>query len=191
MRSICNEEDNQLGLSSTNSWLQWHKHWRQNQRRVFLLYQKVSNLYFQLLQASSYSDKEEYHVFDCDNCELTRTKARIIFSEFDITGYTYGSAPLQHFTHSLNSNEYIRDNVKKIRNFINNLEFEYPPQLRTVDNCQCSVLIVHKFEVTNRITNKTVYPIGRTCILKFSKTNTCKIIKRVNTIIIKLWKKEN
>ena len=159
---------------------------------VFPLREKLSNLYFQLLQASSYADIEEYHLFDindCDNSDSTRTKARIIFSEFDITGYTYGSAPLQHFTHALNSNEYIRDNVKKIRNFINNLEFEYPPQLRTVDNCHCSVPIVHKFEVTNRITNKTVYPIGRTCILKFANTNTCKIIKRVNTIIIKTMKK--
>ena len=82
---------------------------------VFPLREKLSNLYFQLLQASSYADIEEYHLFDindCDNSDSTRTKARIIFSEFDITGYTYGSAPLQHFTHPLNCNKYVRDNVR-------------------------------------------------------------------------------
>ena len=148
----------------------------------------LSNLYFQLLQVSSYADKEEYHVFQNDNCELIRTKARLIFSEFDITGYTYGSlAPLQHFKHPLNCHEYFKDNVKIIRAFVTTKlsKLQLQVQETPVDKCHCNVPILHKFEVTNRITKKTVYPIGRMCVLKFANTNTYKIIKRMNTIIRK------
>ena len=148
----------------------------------------LSNLYFQLLQASSYADKEEYHVFQNDNCELIRTKARLIFSEFDITGYTYGSlAPLQHFTHPLNCEEYFEDNINIIRTFLTTKlsKLQLQVQETPVDKCQCNVPILHKFEVTNRITKKTVYPIGRMCVLKFANTNTYNIINRINTIITK------
>ena len=116
----------------------------------------LSNLYFQLLQASSYADNEDYHVFDTDNCEVIRTKARLIFSEFDITGYTYGSTKLQ-------------------------LQVQETP----LDKCHCNVPILQKFKVTNRITKKTVYPIGQMCVLKFANTNTYNIINRINTIIRK------
>ena len=64
---------------------------------VFPLREKLSNLYFQLLKASSYADNQDYNVFDINdqnNCDSTRCKACIIFSEFDITGYAYGSASL-------------------------------------------------------------------------------------------------
>ena len=148
----------------------------------------LSNLYFQLLQASSYADKEEYHVFDTDNCELIRTKARLIFSEFDITGYTYGSlAPLQHFTHPLNCEEYFEDNINIIRTFLTSKlsKLQLQVQETPVDKCHCNVPILHKFEVTNRITKKTVFPIGRMCVLKFANTNTYNIINRINTIITK------
>ena len=154
---------------------------------VFPLREKLSNLYFKLLQTSSYADNEEYNVFDMNNKhnnDTTRCKARIIFSEFDITGYAYSSAPLQHFTYALNSDEYFRDNVNTIRNFINNLQSEHS-YIRIFDNCHCGVRILHKFEVTNRVTKMKVYPIGRTCILKFANTNTSKIMKRMNKIIQK------
>ena len=130
----------------------------------------LSNLYFQLLQASSYADNEEYRVFDTDNCEVIRTKARLIFSEFDITGYTYGSlAPLQHFKHPLNCHEYFEDNVKIIRTFVRR-KLQLQVQETPLNKCHCSVPILHKFEVTNRITKKTVFPIGRMCVLKFTST---------------------
>ena len=156
--------------------------------KVFPLREKLSKLYFQLLQASSYADNPEYNVFDINESDITRTKARIIFSEFDITGYAYGSAPLQHFTQPLNSDEYVRDNIHRIRNFLNNLQSE---EYRIFDNCHCGVPILHRFEVTNRITQSKVYPIGRTCILKFANTSTCKIMKRMNRIVKKNMKKRN
>ena len=160
---------------------------------VFPLREKLSNLYFQLLKASSYADNQDYNVFDINdqnNCDSTRCKACIIFSEFDITGYAYGSASLQHFTNILNSNEYFQDNMNKIQNFISNLQSEY---LRSCDfdNCHCGVQILHKFEVTNRITKRKVYPIGRTCILKFANTNTSNIMKKMNRIIQKSMKNRN
>ena len=154
---------------------------------VFPLREKLSNLYFQLLQASSYANNQEYNVFDINdtnNCDSTRCKARIIFSEFDITGYAYSSEPLQQFTHALNSEEYFRDNMNTIRNYVNNLQSE-DSNVRTFDNCHCGVRILHKFQVTNRITKMKVYPIGRTCILKFANTNTSRIMKRMNKIIQK------
>ena len=159
---------------------------------MFPLREKLSNLYFQLLQASSYANNQEYNVFDINdtnNCNSTRCKARIVFSEFDITGYAYSSEPLQHFTYALNSDEYFRDNMNTIRNFINDLEYEHS----NFDNCHChcGVQILHKFEVTNRITKMKVYPIGRTCILKFANTKTSKIVKRMIKIIQKSMKKRN
>ena len=103
---------------------------------------------------------------------------------FSVNLNAYSSAPLQHFTNALNSDEYFRDNMNTIRNFPNNLQSEHS-KVRTFDNCHCGVRILHKFEVTNRITKKKVYPIGRTCILKFANTNTSKIMKRMNKIIQK------
>ena len=48
---------------------------------VFPLREKLSNLYFQLLQASSYADNQEYNVFDINDkhyFDTTRCKAHII-----------------------------------------------------------------------------------------------------------------
>ena len=160
---------------------------------VFPLREKLLNLYFQLLKASSYANNQDYNVFDINdpnNSDSTRCKACIIFSEFDITGYAYGSSSLQHFTNTLNSNEYFRDNMNKIQNFLSNLKSEYIKGC-TFDNCHCGVQILHKFEVTNRITKRKVYPIGRTCILKFANTNTSNIMKKMNRIIRKSMKNRN
>ena len=53
---------------------------------MFPLREKLSNLYFELLQASSYANNQEYNNFDINdtnNSDSTRCKARIVFSEFE------------------------------------------------------------------------------------------------------------
>ena len=84
---------------------------------LFPLCKTLENLYFALLQASSKLNEEEYNVFDIQdkkNAEATRAKARVVFSEFDITGYALGASEIVPFDPPLNSSVHIKQNLKKI-----------------------------------------------------------------------------
>ena len=142
------------------------------------IYNKLRGLYKTLLHASSYHDNQEYQ-------EISHIKAHNVFSEFDITAYyLYGSCEI--FIPPLNSSTDRKTNIRKIKQFLQTKgsETEY---LETGRNayCECGTQIIHQFEVTNHITNKKVFPIGRICIMKFADTTTLEIMKDVGKVILK------
>ena len=96
----------------------------------------------------------------------------------------YGSCEI--FIPPLNSSTDRKTNIRKIKQFLQTKgsETEY---LETGRNayCECGTQIIHQFEVTNRITNKKVFPIGRICIMKFADTTTLEIMKDVGKAISK------
>ena len=155
--------------------------------KMFPLCKTLKNLYFALLQASLYSNKKEYNIFDIKDRKSaaeTRSKALAVFSEFDITGYALGASKIIPFHPPLNSSVYVKMNFKKIKNFIFRLEENHNFSIGQFDECKCTVPIKHKFEVKNRFTQKKMFPVGNICIMKFSDTNTLKIMKSVSKIIM-------
>jgi len=156
-----------------------------NKYTMFPLCKKLEHLYKVLLSASSYHDVQEYSNFDYEDKVKTREKARIMFSEFDITGYVCGADQWKYFDPPLNSYKDLKQNLKKIRHFVysNESEKEYEENAKT--ECHCTTPILHQFEVTSRITNKKVFPIGKVCIMKFADTNTLEIMKQVSNILMK------
>ena len=155
---------------------------------MFPLKKTLYNLYIALLEASSYHDKKEYYTFDIDdkqNSEITRSKARVVFSEFDISGYVFYDS-FQRFEPPLNSSAHLKENMEKIKKFLDSMLKE-KECLETGRNayCKCEVQIIHQFEVTSRITKKKVFPVGRICIMKFSNTDTLAIMKEVSLVITK------
>lgn len=153
---------------------------------LFPLCKTLENLYFALLQASSKVNEGEYNVFDIQdkkNAEATRAKARVVFSEFDITGYALGASEIVPFDPPLNSSLHIKQNLKKIRRVVCMLEGNEYFEVGQFGRCKCTVRIVHKFQVKSRATQKEVFPVGNICIMKFADTDTLEIMKRVYSII--------
>ena len=154
---------------------------------LFPLCDTLSKLYFALLEASSFYNKDEYLTFDVNdekNSEITRYKARVVFSEFDITGYSFNGRfkPIQP---PLNSYIHLTNNLKEIKDFLLEEEEHQNSETGKLERCHCNTPIVHKFEVRSRITTKNVYPVGRVCIMKFADTDTLQIMKQVSQVIIK------
>ena len=139
---------------------------------------KLTSLYKTLLHASSYHDNQDYQ-------DISYINTRNVFSEFDITAYfLYGSC--EHFIPPLNSSTDRKTNIRKIKQFLQTKgsENEYLETGRNA-HCECGIRIIHQFEVTNRMTNKKVFPIGRICIMKFADTTTLEIMKDVGKAIYK------
>ena len=156
-----------------------------NSNTVFPLCKKLEHLYKVLLSASSYRDVHEYSIFDYEDKVKTREKARIMFSEFDITGYVCGVDQWKYFDPPLNSYKDMKQNLEKIKRFIYSNEAEKEFQENAKTECHCTTPILHQFEVTSRVTNKKVFPIGNVCIMKFADTNTFEIMKRVSNVLMK------
>ena len=139
---------------------------------------KLTSLYKTLLHASSYHDNQEYQ-------DISPIKAHNVFSEFDITAYyLYNSC--EHFIPPLNSSTDRKTNIRKIKDFLKTIGSENQ-YLETGRNtyCECGTQIIHQFEVTNRITGKIVFPVGRICIMKFADTTTLETMKDVGKAISK------
>ena len=139
---------------------------------------KLTSLYKTLLHASSYHDNREYQ-------DISPIKAHNVFSEFDITAYyLYNSC--EHFIPPLNSSTDRKTNIRKIKDFLKTIGSDNQ-YLETGRNsyCECGTQIIHQFEVTNRITNKKVFPVGRICLMKFADTTTIQIMKDVGKAIMK------
>ena len=154
---------------------------------LFPLRETLYKLYLALLVASSYHNQHEYYTFDIDdkqNSELTRSKARVIFSEFDITGYEF-DGKFKRFEPPLNSSVHLHENLDKIIKFLNSMDNETENSETGKSECECGTEIVHMFEVTSRITKKKVFPVGRICIMKFLNTDTLAIMKEVSRVITK------
>ena len=150
---------------------------------LFPLCDTLSKLYFALLEASSFYNKDEYLTFDINdkkNSEITRSKARFVFSEFDITGYAF-NGEFSHFKQPLNYGIHLMENLEKIKKKL----LEEKEETRKIGHCHCGTRISHQFEVRSRITNKNVYPVGRICIMKFADTDILEIMKQVGQLIIK------
>ena len=156
-----------------------------NSNMVFPLCKKLEHLYKVLLSASSYHDVQEYSNFDYEDKVKTREKARIMFSEFDITGYVCGADQWKYFDPPLNSYKDLKQNLKKIKRFVNSNESEKEYEENAKTECHCTTPILHQFEVTSRVTNKKVFPIGKVCIMKFADTNTLEIMKQVSNVLLK------
>jgi len=152
---------------------------------VFPLCKKLEHLYKVLLSASSYRDVHEYSNFEYEDKVKTREKARIMCSEFDITGYVCGADQWKYFDPPLNSYKDLKQNLKKIKRFIYSNEPEKECQENAKTECHCTTPILHQFEVTSRVTNKKVFPIGNVCIMKFADTNTLEIMKQVSNVLMK------
>ena len=155
----------------------------------FPLCKTLENLYFALLEASSYANEKEYNIFDIKNKKCaaeTRSKALVVFSEFDITGYALGASEIIPFDPPLNSSAHVEDNLKKIKQFLIKIGGNLYYTLGEFDECKCTVKIKHKFQVKNRITGKEIFPIGRICIMKFAytDTDTLKIMEKVSKLIM-------
>ena len=138
-----------------------------NDYTLFPLCDTLSNLYFALLNASSYHDKKEYQTFDIkekQDSEINRLKARVVFSEFDITGYDY-KGRFTKFEPPLNSSVHLNDKLEKIIRFLNSMDKQTESLETRIITCKYRTPIVHQFEVTSRITRKWVFPVGRICII--------------------------
>ena len=117
-------------------------------------------------------NKHESHVFDINgkkNSKITRSKARVVFSVFDITNYAFDS-DFQHFEQPFNSGVHLMEKVKRYRK----------PSLETgkIGCCHCNTPIIHSFEVRSHITTKNIYH-------KFADTDTLENMKQVSRVIIK------
>ena len=156
-----------------------------NDYTLFPLCETLSKLYFALLNASSYHDKKEYQTFDIkekQDSEINRLKARVVFSEFDITGYDY-KGRFMKFEPPLNSSVHLNENLEKNIRFLNSMDKQTESLETGKITCECGTPIVHQFEVTSRITRKMVFPVGRICIIKFSNNDTLKIMNEVSRVI--------
>ena len=79
----------------------------------------------------------------------------------------------------------MKQNLEKIKRFIYSNEAEKEFQENAKTECHCTTPILHQFEVTSRVTNTKVFPIGNVCIMKFADTNTFEIMRRVSNVLMK------
>ena len=116
----------------------------------FPLCKTLENLYFALLEASSYANEKEYNIFDIKNKKCaaeTRSKALVVFSEFDIIGYALGASEIILLDPPLNSSLHVEMNLKKIKKFMSEIDGTLYYSIGAFDECKCMVKIKHKFTV--------------------------------------------
>ena len=153
---------------------------------LFPFGEKLKKLYDALLQASSFANDSSYRGFnenDTSNSDKYICKARIVFSEFDIIEYGVNLSKMTKFNPPLNSLEHLEDNLEQIKRF---LQLLYNKNFKYTSTCPCGTPIHHMFTIRNRVTLKQVSPIGRICIMKFSDTDTARIMTEVSKTIEKI-----
>ena len=154
---------------------------------LFPFGEKLKKLYDALLQASSFANDNSYRGFnenDTSNSDKYICKARIVFSEFDIIEYGVNLSKMTKFNPPLNSLEHLEDNLEQIKRF---LQLLYNKNFKYTSTCPCGTPIHHMFTIRNRVTLKQVSPIGRICIMKFSDTDTARIMTEVSKTIEKYY----
>ena len=118
--------------------------------KKFPLCKTLKKLYFALLKASSYANDNEYNIFDIKNKKCaaeTRSKALVVFSEFDLIGYALGASEIILLDPPLNSSLHVEMNLKKIKKFLSEIGGTLYYSIGAFDECKCMVKIKHKFTV--------------------------------------------
>ena len=155
-------------------------------KRLFPLRETLKKLYDALCIASSFSNNEFYRNFDINdarNIDTLILKARTVFSEFDIVAYSTKNGAWLWFDRPLNDASHLEQNLKQIKLFL--LKQNNDDDSECYWSCLCETKIVHGFIVRSRVTKEEVYPVGSTCIFKFSDTDTARIMEEVTKSISK------